>query len=71
MPNDYYVLAYEQASKERLEIQAKIDDLIARDEKLKRLVECLVEFLPAETTAAAQHPPRVAEARGIEPVHAH
>jgi hypothetical protein len=46
MQNDYYVLAHEQAAKERLELRAQIEKLLARDTKLEKLVECLREFLP-------------------------
>lgn len=52
MQNDYYVLAHEQASKERVELRLQIENLLARDEKLKKLVECLNEFLPTSESAA-------------------
>lgn len=46
MQNDYYVLAHEQAAKERAELRAQIEKLLARDTKLEKLVDCLKEFLP-------------------------
>ena len=58
MENDYYVLAHQQASKERAELRIQIDKLLARDGKLEKLVGCLKEFIPgAELTAAnPEHP---------------
>ena len=56
MQNDYYILAHEQASKERVEIRTQIESLLARDEKLKKLVECLNEFLPASEGMAQDQP---------------
>lgn len=56
MQNDYYVLAHEQAAKERAELRAQIDKLLARDGKLEKLVDCLKEFLPvAEGVAPNGH----------------
>jgi hypothetical protein len=53
MENDYYVLAHQQASKERAELRIQIDKLLARDGKLEKLVDCLKEFIPgAELTGA-------------------
>ena len=46
MQNDYYVLAHEQASRERADLRAQIEKLLARDSKLEKLVEVLKEFLP-------------------------
>ena len=54
MQNDYYVLAHEQASRERAELRAQIEKLLARDSKLEKLVEVLKEFLP-EPPAAESH----------------
>ena len=54
MQNDYYVLAHEQAAKERAELRAQIEKLLARDTKLEKLVEILKEFLP-EAPAAEVH----------------
>ena len=65
MQNDYYILAHEQASKERGEIRAQIESLLARDEKLKKLVECLNEFLPASESVAQDEP------HAAEQEHAH
>ena len=54
MENDYYVLAHQQASKERADLRAQIDTLLARDGKLEKLVDCLKEFIPgAELGEAA------------------
>jgi len=55
MQNDYYILAHEQASKDRTELRAEIEKLLARDAKLERLVECLKDFLP-EVHAETHHP---------------
>ena len=46
MQNDYYVLAHEQASRERTDLRVQIEKLLARDAKLEKLVDCLKEFLP-------------------------
>lgn len=54
MQNDYYVLAHEQAAKERVELRAEIERLLARDTKLEKLVECLKDFLP-EAAAVEVH----------------
>jgi hypothetical protein len=54
MQNDYYILAHEQASRERADIRSEIDKLLARDTKLEKLVECLNEFLP-ESPATEVH----------------
>ncbi|HEY1578561.1 MAG TPA: hypothetical protein VGF82_15955 [Terracidiphilus sp.] len=54
MQNDYYVLAHEQAARERAELRAQIEKLLARDTKLEKLVECLKEFLP-EAAAIETH----------------
>jgi len=54
MQNDYYVLAHEQASKERADLRTQIEQLLARDSKLEKLVDCLKEFLP-EPAAAEMH----------------
>ena len=54
MQNDYYILAHEQAAKERAELRAQIEKLLARDTKLERLVQCLKEFLP-ESAAVEVH----------------
>jgi hypothetical protein len=54
MQNDYYVLAHEQASRERADIRSEIDKLLARDTKLEKLVECLNDFLP-ESPAPEVH----------------
>ena len=51
MQNDYYVLAHEQASRERTELRVQIEKLLARDAKLEKLVECLREFLPEAISA--------------------
>jgi hypothetical protein len=58
MENDYYVLAHQQASRERAELRIQIDKLLARDGKLEKLVDCLKEFIPgAELTGAnPEHP---------------
>ena len=59
MDNDYYVLAHQQASKEREDLRIQIDKLLARDGKLEKLVECLKEFIPGAelvgATAEHQH----------------
>jgi hypothetical protein len=59
MENDYYVLAHQQASKERADLRIQIDKLLARDGKLEKLVDCLKEFIPgaelAESTPEHQH----------------
>ena len=47
MQNDYYVLAHEQASRERADLRVQIEQLLSRDSKLEKLVEVLKEFLPA------------------------
>jgi hypothetical protein len=58
MQNDYYVLAHEQAAKERAELRAQIEKLLARDSKLEKLVDCLKEFLPvAEGVGSNGHQP--------------
>ncbi|HEY2467921.1 MAG TPA: hypothetical protein VGI45_08765 [Terracidiphilus sp.] len=58
MQNDYYVLAHEQAAKERAELRAQIEKLLAGDGKLERLLDCLKGFLPVgEETASAEHQP--------------
>jgi len=54
MQNDYYVLAHEQASRERADLRTQIEQLLARDSKLEKLVDCLKEFLP-EPAAAENH----------------
>ncbi|HXS77772.1 MAG TPA: hypothetical protein VN753_16450 [Terracidiphilus sp.] len=54
MQNDYYVLAHEQASRERADLRTQIENLLARDSKLEKLVDCLKEFLP-EPAAAEVH----------------
>jgi hypothetical protein len=46
MQNDYYVLAHEQASRERADLRTQIETLLARDSRLEKLVDCLKEFLP-------------------------
>ena len=48
MESNYYELAYEQATKERVELRAQIEQLLARDGKLERLVDILAEFIPAK-----------------------
>jgi hypothetical protein len=53
MQNDYYVLAHEQASKERADLRTQIENLLARDSKLEKLVDCLKEFLPEPAVAEA------------------
>lgn len=53
MQNDYYVLAHEQACRERAELRTQIEKLLARDSKLGELVECLKEFLPQTAVAEA------------------
>jgi hypothetical protein len=59
MENDYYVLAHQQASKERADLRIQIDKLLARDGKLEKLVDCLKEFIPgaelAESNPDHQH----------------
>ena len=54
MQKDYYVLAHEQASRERADLRTQIENLLARDSKLEKLVDCLKEFLP-EPAAAEVH----------------
>ena len=54
MQNDYYVLAHEQASRERADLRIQIEKLLARDAKLEKLVDCLKEFLP-EAVPAEMH----------------
>lgn len=63
MQNDYYVLAHEQAAKERTDLRAQIKKLLARDAKLEKLVDCLKEFLPEAEAAApvSEHQPDAAE----------
>ena len=46
MQNDYYVLAHEQASRERADLRTQIERLLTRDSRLEKLVDCLKEFLP-------------------------
>ena len=46
MQNDYYVLAHEQASRERADLRAQIEQLLARDTRLEKLVDILKELLP-------------------------
>jgi hypothetical protein len=53
MENDYYVLAHQQASKERAELRIQIDKLLARDGKLEKLVDCLKEIIPGEELTGA------------------
>ena len=53
MENDYYVLAHQQASKEREDLRVQIEKLLARDGKLEKLVDCLKEFIPGAELAAA------------------
>ncbi|MGA8088467.1 MAG: hypothetical protein WCA10_14255 [Terracidiphilus sp.] len=53
MENDYYVLAHKQASKEREDLRAQIEKLLARDGKLEKLVDCLKEFIPGAELAEA------------------
>ncbi|WP_109487822.1 hypothetical protein [Occallatibacter savannae] len=48
MQNDSYVLAHEQAGRERAELRAQIEKLLARDAKLEKLVEILKELLPEQ-----------------------
>jgi len=55
MENDYYVLAHQQASKERTDLRIEIDRLLARDGKLEKLVDCLKEFIPGAELAEATH----------------
>jgi hypothetical protein len=54
MQNDYYVLAHEQAGRERADLRTQIELLLARDARLEKLVDCLKEFLP-ESTAPEVH----------------
>lgn len=51
MQTDYYVLAHEQASRERADLRAQIEKLLARDAKLEKLVDTLKEFLPEQPAA--------------------
>jgi hypothetical protein len=53
MENDYYVLAHQQASRERADLRVQIDKLLVRDGKLEKLVDCLKEFIPGEELSAA------------------
>lgn len=53
MQNDYYVLAHEQAAKERAELRTQIEKLLARDAKLEKVVDCLKEFLPEAASSPA------------------
>jgi hypothetical protein len=53
MENDYYVLAHQQASKERTDLRVQIEKLLARDGKLEKLVDCLKEFIPGAELAEA------------------
>jgi hypothetical protein len=70
MQNDYYVLAHEQAAKERAELRIQIEKLLARDGKLEKLVDCLKEFLPpAEATESA--PDQQHEQEEHAPEHEH
>ena len=46
MQNDYYVLAHEQASRERADLRTQIEKLLARDARLEKLVDVLKELLP-------------------------
>ena len=66
MQNDYYVLAHGQAASERAELRAQIEKLLARDEKLEKLVDCLKEFLPVAEPAPAEH-----QAASEPPAHEH
>lgn len=54
MQNDYYVLAHEQAGRERAELRAQIEKLLARDARLEKLVDVLKELLP-EPPAVEAH----------------
>lgn len=66
MQNDYYVLAHEQAAKERAELRAQIDKLLAREGKLEKLVDCLKEFLPVAEGVAPNGHQHAADAPPME-----
>jgi hypothetical protein len=51
MQNDYYVLAHEQAGRERADLRTQIENLLARDAKLEKLVDVLKQLLPEPPTA--------------------
>jgi hypothetical protein len=48
MESNYYELAHEQATKERVELRVQIEQLLARDGKLEKLLDILTEFIPAK-----------------------
>ena len=52
MENNNYVLAHQQASKEREDLRIQIEKLLARDGKLEKLVDCLKELVPEAELAA-------------------
>lgn len=53
MQNDYYVLAHEQAGRERAELRAQIEQLLARDARLEKLVDILKELIPQQPAVEA------------------
>lgn len=71
MQNNYYALAHEQASNERAEVRAQLEELLARDAKLEKLIGALKDVMPAEEHVAEQATGDVhAEAHEHAPEHA-
>ena len=54
MQNNYYALAHEQAANERAEVRAQLEELLARDAKLEKLIGALKDVMPAEAVIAEQ-----------------
>ena len=48
MSSNGYQLAFEQATTERIEIRAQLEKLLARDEMIDKLLECLTGLLPEQ-----------------------
>ncbi|MFZ0746269.1 MAG: hypothetical protein WAM85_17810 [Terracidiphilus sp.] len=73
MPSNGYEIAFEQATAERIEIRAQLEKLLARDEMIDKLLECLTRLLPErdapEPLPATEAP--VEEYAGHEGQHQH
>jgi hypothetical protein len=52
MQSNFYALAHEQAENERAEIRTQIEQLLARDAKLEKLVNTLKEVISFDEPAA-------------------
>ena len=76
MQTDYYVLAHEQAAKDRAQLRAEIEKLLVHDAKLEKLIDILKELISApesaeSSAAAAQPEPTAPEAHSEAPADNH